>query len=195
MGIGSLRAAKRLLFTCGLLLATLWSAPSGGLEIGTGLFFPPQGVFTSPALGANFRERFSLEGSKIRLGFNLGAEVYLPTPVSNQTFSVLVAFPWQANIFLDLAPKEGAFVFRPGIGVGPYISIKAGKFGTSTGGVVPWIQPQVELGLKTSSGLEFLLVPAYSAYFDFLNPGGLYVHGLSLRLAIQFAPVEIRSLR
>ncbi|MBL8991803.1 MAG: hypothetical protein JNM63_00585 [Spirochaetia bacterium] len=190
MVFSPLRSAKSIFLTAGLLVGALWSAPSGGLEIGTGLFFPPQGVFTSPALGGNFRERFSIEGSKIRLGFNLGAEVYLPMPVSNQTFSVLIALPWQGNIFIDLAPKEGAWVFRPGLGLGPYISIKAGKFNTATGGVLPWIQPQVELGFKTPSGLEFLLIPAYSAYFDFLNPGGLYVHGLSLRLAIQFAPLE-----
>lgn len=186
----SRRLAVRFLSAVFLCATPLWSLPSGGLEIGTGIFFPPQGVFTSPALGLNFRERFSLENSPIRLGFNLGAEVYLPTPVSNQTFSALIGLPWQANIFLDLLPKDSALVLRPGLGAGPYLSIKVGKYGTSTGGVLPWIQPQLELGFKTSGGLEFLIIPAYSAYFDFLNPGGLYVHGLSLRLGIQFAPAE-----
>lgn len=185
----TIRRPRLVLILWGLVTAALSAAPSGGIGVGTSLFFPPQGTFTTPSIGAEYRARFDLGDSPFRLGFNLGAEVYFPAVVSNQTLTVLVGLPWQMNLFLNLTGKDGSFVFRPGIGLGPYISIKATKFGSATGGLVPWIQPQLELGVRLSGGAELLLIPAYNAFLDFLSPGGIYVHGLSVRLALQFAPV------
>ncbi len=171
-------------FFCALTVSNL-VASSGGLEIGSTYLLGDQGLYTSPSIGVDLRERYQIGDGALSVGFNLGAEGFLPKPYKNNQLILLLGLPLQANAFLDLAKES--FVFRLGLGVGPYVSGSFNSNRTSFG-VTLWAQPQVEVGFKLVGGGEILLVPAYNAYFEILNPGGSYVHGLSLRLAVQFAP-------
>ncbi len=165
---------------------------STGLAAGTTFLFGTQNSYTTPSLGFEIHQRYPIGEKGLGWGFNLGAELFLPTAQSNNSLTALVALPLQVNAHWSLLP--GNFIFRPGLGVGPYLSVIVSSNRTGLG-ITAWAQPQIEIGFKLSGGGELLLIPAYNAIFEFLNPGGSYVHGLSLRAAIRFAPPENKKTK
>lgn len=153
-----------------------------GFALNSYMFVGSQSAYTLPSAGADFLWRMEIPNMPLRVGANIGADYYFPTTSSNAEF-FLISVP--VSVTAAYTFIKTPFILRGGLGLGPYVSLRNYPIMGPAPGVTAFAEPFVEVGIA-GNGFELLFIPAYVAVFEFLNPGGTYVHQLSIRFAMMF---------